>query len=167
MFSIKEDNMASITPTRESVFVRPAWPDEGPLLSALAMRSKAHWGYDDDFMDRCRDELTVTTPKIARSRFRVAQVGREIAGFCALSIEARDASVDDLFVAPDFIGVGVGRILMQDILEYARRHGIRLVHVEADPNAVDFYEREGFQVCGEVPSGSIPGRKLPLMELRF
>lgn len=159
--------MASAASMRESVFVRPAWPDEGPLLSALAMKSKAHWGYDDDFMERCRGELTVTVPRMARTRFRVAQVADEIAGFCALSIDDRDASVESLFVAPRFIGAGIGRILMQDILEYARRHGIRLVHVEADPHAVDFYEQEGFQLCGEVPSGSIPGRKLPLLELRF
>ncbi len=159
--------MGSYAPPSKAIFVRPAWPDEGPALSALAMKAKAYWGYDDDFMERCRAELTVTLPKIARKHFRVAQIDDELAGFSALSISARYASLDNLFVAPRFIGAGVGRRLMQDVLDYARRHGIRHVHVEADPNAVDFYKRQGFHVCGEVPSISIPGRKLPLMELKF
>lgn len=159
--------MASIARQREPVFIRPAWPDEGPILSALAMASKAHWGYDGDFMELCRAELTVTLPQLARNRFRVAQVGEILAGFSGLSVDGRHATVDDFFVAPSFIGEGVGQKLMRDLLEYSRRHGIRLVHVEADPNAVGFYEGEGFHICGEVPSMSIPGRKLPLMERRF
>jgi hypothetical protein len=34
--------------------IRPARPDEATDLSALAMRSKAYWGYDDDFLRACR-----------------------------------------------------------------------------------------------------------------
>jgi hypothetical protein len=30
--------------------IRPARPDEAEALTALFYRSKAHWGYDDDFM---------------------------------------------------------------------------------------------------------------------
>jgi len=34
------------------------------LLSNLAFRSKAHWGYSDEFMAACRDELTYSSEKI-------------------------------------------------------------------------------------------------------
>lgn len=36
-----------------------------------------------------------------------------------------------------------------------------------DPDAVPFYEAMGARHAGAVPSGSIPGRMLPLMELRL
>lgn len=159
--------MASITPREKRVFVRPAWPDEGPVLSALAFDAKAHWGYDAAFMERCRDELTITQARIWRERIRVAEVNGEIAGFASLNVGMGRADVEDVFVRPRFIGTGVGHLLINDLLQYACRHGIALINVEADPNATGFYTRQGFSLCGEVPSGSIPERMLPLMEMRF
>lgn len=159
--------MASFAHPSKAISVRPAWPDEGPALSALAMEAKAHWGYDADFMELCRPELTVTRNTIGRERVRAAEAAGELVGFSWLRIDERKAWVENLFVRPAFIGRGVGHLLIRELLDYTRRHGIRLVHVEADPNATGFYESEGFSLCGEVPSGSIPGRMLPLMELRF
>lgn len=159
--------MGSFAPPSKTVFVRPAWTDEGPALSALAMEAKAHWGYDDDFMESCRAELTVTLNQIGRHRVRVAEAVGELVGFSSLRVSDGKASVENLFVRPGFIGMGVGHLLMRELLDYSRRHGIPLVQVEADPNAAEFYESEGFSLCGEVPSGSIPGRMLPLMEQRL
>ncbi|MDZ4380206.1 MAG: GNAT family N-acetyltransferase [Parvibaculum sp.] len=152
---------------RQPLLIRPVLPDECEALSALAQASKAHWGYDDEFMENCRDELRVTPRKIARFRMRVAQAGREIAGFSAMRYHDDAADVEEFFVAPDYIGTGIGHRLMQDMLDHARRHGVHRVRVEADPNATGFYESEGFDICGETPSGSIPGRKLPLMERKI
>lgn len=159
--------MASLTPPRKRVMLRPAWPDEGPVLSDIAMKSKAHWGYDDVFMERCRDELTITRARIARERIRVAEVDGVAAGFSSMNALPGKASVEDLFVLPAFIGSGIGHLLINDLLHHALRHGIRLLHVESDPNATAFYARQGFTHCGEVASHSIPERKLPLMEIRF
>jgi len=159
--------MASTALRRKRVMVRPAWPDEGPALSKLAMKSKAHWGYDAAFMESCRDELTVTHRRIGRERFRVAEIDGKVAGFASMTVTVGKAEVGDVFVDPKFIRSGVGHLLINDLLQYACRHGIPMIHVEADPNATEFYTRQGFAQTGEVPSGSIPGRKLPLMELHF
>ena len=48
------------------VIFRLAHPAEAPLLSDLALRSKRHWGYDDDFMNRCRPQLMVDPDQITR-----------------------------------------------------------------------------------------------------
>ena len=37
----------------------------------------------------------------------------------------------------------------------------------ADPNAAGFYERNGAVRIGEAPSDAVPGRLLPLYELRL
>ncbi len=84
-----------------STHVRPARPGEAPRLSQLALRSKAYWGYDAEFLDRCRGELEVRSEQLAALR----------------------------------------------------------------ANAVQFYSRQGARQVGEVPSGSIPGRLLPLLAL--
>jgi hypothetical protein len=38
--------------------VRRALPSEATVLTALARRSKAHWGYSEEFMRSCENELT-------------------------------------------------------------------------------------------------------------
>ncbi|MDO8288570.1 MAG: GNAT family N-acetyltransferase [Parvibaculum sp.] len=159
--------MAPISLKKKRTMLRLAWPDEGPALSALAMLSKAHWGYDTDFMNRCRDELTITQGKIGRERVRVAEVGGKVAGFASMAVLGGKAEVGDIFVHPKFMSSGIGHLLINDLLQYALRHGISSVHVEADPNAKDFYTKQGFSQCGEAPSGSIAGRMLPLMEMNF
>ena len=40
--------------------LRAARPEEAAAISALALRSKAHWGYDEAFLAACRAELTWT-----------------------------------------------------------------------------------------------------------
>ncbi|MGV8997082.1 MAG: GNAT family N-acetyltransferase [Parvibaculaceae bacterium] len=159
--------MASISPRNKRVFIRPAWTDEGPALSALAIIAKAHWGYDEDFMERCRKELTVTQSRIGRERVRVAEVGGKLAGFASLSMRTGTAEVGDVFVHPTFTRTGIGHLLINDLLHYALRHGISKVRVEADPNAADFYAKQGFSQNGMAPSHSIAGRMIPLMEMHF
>jgi hypothetical protein len=44
-------------PRSVTTIIRPAQADEVEALTALALRSKAHWGYDDAFMEACRAEL--------------------------------------------------------------------------------------------------------------
>ena len=41
-----------------SVNIRPVNAFEAQLISKLAIRSKAYWGYDEKFMDSWVDELS-------------------------------------------------------------------------------------------------------------
>ncbi|MYS01695.1 MULTISPECIES: GNAT family N-acetyltransferase, partial [unclassified Streptomyces] len=70
-----------------------------------------------------------------------------------------------MFVEPDAIGQGVGRLLFGHAREQARRLGFTLLTIDADPNAEPFYTAMGAVRVGAVPSGSVPGRMLPLLEL--
>ena len=36
--------------------IRRALSNESELLTEIAYNSKAYWGYDDKYMDRCRNE---------------------------------------------------------------------------------------------------------------
>ena len=143
--------------------MRAARPDEAAHLSALAMRSKAHWGYGDDFMAACRAELTVAASDIAS--VRVCESDGGVAGFYCLRVAAGIAEVELLFVAPERIGHGHGRILWADLMERAERFGASEIRVTSDPRAEGFYRAMGCVPIGEEPSASIPGRSLPRLAL--
>ena len=145
--------------------LRAPSPDEAELLTDLCLRSKAVWGYDADFMQACRAELTIRPADLAQDVFRVALVGDEIVGVAQIAVAGDDAELAKLFVAPGTIGTGVGKILFIWAADEARRHGAKQLWIEADPDAAAFYRRMGATDAGSVPSGSIPGRFLP--RLRF
>ena len=69
-----------------------------------------------------------------------------------------------LFVDPPAIGSGAGRLLYRHVLETAGRLGFTRLTIDADPYAEPFYLAMGARRIGTAPSGSIPGRMLPLLE---
>lgn len=151
-----------------SITIREATLTETTELSALAVRSKGHWGYSTEFLDACREELSVDPAKLATRRYEchVAVDGATILGFYALEELSMTAfELDALFVDPSAIGKGVGRELLQHaILRLAARGAERLV-IQGDPHAADFYEAAGGRLVGTRESGSIPGRQLPMYEI--
>jgi GNAT superfamily N-acetyltransferase len=57
------------------------------------------------------------------------------------------ALLDELYVAPDRRGGGIGSAIVDHLLTWARRHDVGLVEInvdEADVDAQRFYERHGF-----------------------
>ena len=155
-------------PRRDALRLRDARPDEAALLSELARRSKAYWGYDDAFMLACRDELTWTHDEIAArpAAFVVAEANATVVGFYALAIAAgSDFELDALFVEPAWIGRGAGRALIEHARRRAAALGARRLAIQGDPHAERFYLAAGAVPAGYRESGSIPGRELPLFVL--
>ncbi|HEV2069674.1 MAG TPA: GNAT family N-acetyltransferase [Acidimicrobiales bacterium] len=143
--------------------LRLARPDEARLLTELALRSKRYWGYDEAFLEVCRDELRLSTEEVSRLHVTVAENddGR-VVGFYALGDATHhEADVSFFFVDPDVIGTGVGRILFADLVEAARSAGFSRFRIDSDPGAAGFYERMGAVFVGNVPAPSVPGRLLP------
>jgi hypothetical protein len=68
----------------ESWRIRRARSDEAELLSALAIRSKAVWGYSAEFMERCRPVLTLTPEYVDTHPVHVITSANEVAGFYSL-----------------------------------------------------------------------------------
>lgn len=147
--------------------LRPPLEAELPAASELCLRSKAHWGYDSDFMQACRKELTLKTEDLTTSLVTLALSNETIVGVAQLSLAVREAELDKLFVEPRWIGHGIGRVLFDWSIQNARKIGARTMRVTADPDAVPFYEKMGFERFGEEPSGSIPGRVLPVFRLQL
>ena len=146
------------------IALRPARPGEKPALDALCFRAKAHWGYDADFMARSRDALRVPDTAIRAGLAFVAADADRPLGVAALTIETPDiALLDLLFVEPAMIGIGAA--LFELAAATARAVGAIRLDIHADPFAAGFYDRMGARRIGDVPSGVIPGRLLPLYRL--
>lgn len=127
------------------------------------MRSKAHWGYDDAFMDACREELSLSLTQLMSDNLRVLECDGEIVGTVEVVVDGDTAELYKLFVDPKSIGSGAGRILYDWATKRARRLNARFMLIDADPDACGFYQHMGAKIIGKVPSGSIAGRFLPLL----
>ncbi len=146
--------------------IRRAQPEEADALTALATRAKAHWGYDAAFMDRVADGMTLSSADIEAHHVWVLEVGAEVVGFCRV-LPGDPAELEDMWVEPDAMGAGHGRRLFDHAVSVARAAGASALELDADPNAVGFYERMGVERVGETPSTLLPGRALPRMRIRL
>jgi N-acetylglutamate synthase-like GNAT family acetyltransferase len=144
--------------------LRPARAEEAQALSQLALRSKAHWGYSQEFIDACRDELSYSAADILspHMEFVVLEAAGVYVGFYALQrLSQTDIELDALFVTPTCIGRGFGRRLLEDAQRAAAKRGAIRLTIQGDPNAEQFYLAAGARRTGATESASVPGRLLP------
>jgi SAM-dependent methyltransferase len=144
--------------------IRPARSDEGPLLSRLALHAKAHWGYDEEFLEAARDALTIDAETIATSSIFVLERKGTAIGFHGLAGEPPEGVLEWLFVEPHSIGRGYGRMLWEDALARARVAGFAELLIESDRFAEPFYLAMGAIKVGETPS-TVDGAPLPLLKI--
>jgi GNAT superfamily N-acetyltransferase len=155
---------------RPTFHIRPARVEEASSLSDLCFRSKAVWGYDVGFMALMPAALGVAGEDIAAGDVWVATAADgQIAGVVALAPGDGPGTLDlnKLFIEPCHIRSGVGRALLAHAIAEAQRRGAARLTILADPNAAGFYERNGAVRIGEAPSDAVPGRVLPLYEVRL
>jgi GNAT superfamily N-acetyltransferase len=147
-----------------TITIRDSESKDALAISQLALRAKGHWGYDAAFLETCRSELTWTEADCNDGGIFIAEdtQGR-LVGFFQVSGSGSAGELEALFVDPPSIGIGLGRKLLLEALQEARRNGWKRVCLDADPFAVSFYQKFGAKIIGATPSGSIPGRTLPRM----
>ena len=147
--------------------IRPTRPEEAALLSDLALRSQACWGYAPDFLERAIPALAIDTADITRRQAFVAERAGGVFGFYCLEGTAPEFGLGLVFVAPEHTGIGVGATLFEHAkMEVRRRQGTALL-IESNPNAEAFYVRMGAEHIADVPSESEAGRRLPLLRLQL
>lgn len=146
-----------------SRLIRPARPDEADALAALAVRSKAHWSYPADVLARFARSLGLTPDVVEVNDVWVLERDARVCGFYTLLHRGAHAVLDDLWLDPDEIGRGSGRLLFDHAVARATAAGARTLEWDADPHAAGFYERMGAVTVGRVDSPW--GRAQPVMRL--
>ena len=99
-----------------------------------------------------------TTPRWSRRQFEeelerliVAEMDGRLAGYAGLSSLPPDAQITTIAVHPEFVRRGVGRLLLDALLDAARKLGCSRAQLEvSDENApaLRLYESAGFRVVG-------------------
>jgi GNAT superfamily N-acetyltransferase len=145
--------------------IRRARPDEAAALRALAHRSKAHWPYSAEFLEKARPFLTLDARDVEDSQVWVLEVDGEIGGWHRVTQHGPRAELEDLWLEPAYIGGGMGRLLFEHAAALARREGAEHMDWDAEPYAEGFYRAMGGEEIGRTPSEVIAGRTLPRMRL--
>jgi GNAT superfamily N-acetyltransferase len=148
----------------DELVIRPARAGEAPALTELAIRSKAHWGYDVAFIEKVRPLLTFSEQDLVASPVYVLDAGGTAIGMYRLTGTPPSGELEDLWLDPDAIGHGHGRRLFAHALATASELGFDELTIEADPNAEGFYAAMGAARAGERRSPS--GRTLSLLQVR-
>jgi len=128
------------------VEIRSARARERNALDALHQRSSYVWKEDRANLDAHPDALGVAPEAIAEGRVRVALgAGNQFLGFSVVDRHAGGVcELDDLFVDPAFMRQGIGRALVEDVVERAVLAGCGQLTVVAHPRNFPFYEAVGF-----------------------
>jgi len=148
--------------------IRRANPNEAQHLCALAIRSKAYWGYSKEFMESCLDELLIPKENLENDKFHyfVSEYKDKVVGYYALENQNNyHFELEALFVEPNFIGQGIGKALITHAKKIASDFGASTIFIQGDPNAKRFYQAAGGTLIGEKESASIPGRFLPTFKI--
>ncbi|OEH91707.1 GNAT family N-acetyltransferase [Bacillus solimangrovi] len=143
--------------------IREALFEDAYALSDIALRSKAHWDYSEDFIEACREDLTITGQYIRQNDVYILDGVEGIIGFFTFE-RGESNSLDFFYINPDFIGKGFGKTLWEYMIKKAQELDINSFTIDSDPNAKGFYERMGAKQIGETPSTVFKGRMLPLMK---
>jgi GNAT superfamily N-acetyltransferase len=145
---------------------RLAYPHEAPILTEIALAAKRHWGYPEGWISQWAPMLTFSAADLVQAEVITAVVDEEITGFYRLSVQGRRASLDDLWVRPEWMGRGLGRALFQHARANAGAAGASTLEIESDPNARGFYEKMGaHQVREHATELEGLSRILPVLEI--
>jgi ribosomal protein S18 acetylase RimI-like enzyme len=131
--------------------IRDARPDEALALEALQRRSSEVWEEYRAQLAANPDAIEPPHRAIADGRVRIAvdALGRRLGFSVVLPVRGGRCELDDLFVEPDSMGLGIGRLLVDDVVTRAAAAGASHLDVIANPNALGFYERLGFGITGQ------------------
>lgn len=150
-----------------SILLRAPRPGEYQQLDALCRRSKATWGYDEAFLDQCRDVLQVNRDLAETGLVIVAERRGTVVGVAQIECDGDSAELDLMFVEPDASRAGIGRRLFGWATQTATERGAKSLKILSDPGARPFYEAMGAEFVAMAPSDAIENRELPLLSLRL
>ena len=132
---------------------RPATADDVDAIERLQMDAIRH-GTGDHYEAEAREAWAAAfnregfSEKVEKHDVWIAEVEGQMRGY--VSLDAATQEVDSVYVAPEAAGQGIGRGLMEHILEVAREHRLANVWLDASKNSIPFYESLGFVATDEV-----------------
>jgi len=137
--------------TMHNVLIRPAVMSERQAPELLQRRASLYNPGDREALLDNPDAIELPLDQIAAGQVFVAERDGAIVGFSAvLPREDPEMDLDGLFVEPHLWGHGIGRLLVEYCVVFARAQGSAALHVVGNPHAEGFYRACGFEMLGTV-----------------
>ncbi|MFG4004346.1 GNAT family N-acetyltransferase [Flavobacterium aquidurense] len=147
--------------------IQKAIPSDHEILTQITKKSKAYWGYSNEQIEIWAQFLTVSKEYIETNPVYNLVAEDQIVGYYSFFHESENTiKLDNLFVLPEFIGKGFGKVLMNDFLLRIQDQNVQKIVLNSESNAEIFYAKFGFIKVGQIET-SIKDRYLPVMELRI
>lgn len=135
--------------TPDSERITTAAPADREALEALMRRSSEVWPAYREQLAAHPEVIVVPDEQLAAGFVRAAYDAEGyLVGFSAVEPHDHDAgwALDGLFVDPLSLGIGIGRALLEDVIDGLREPGAPYLSVISGPESQGFYETVGFTV---------------------
>ena len=147
------------------MIIEKANADDAEILTKLTFDGKAFWGFSKEQLSEWTELLTVTPDYVRENSVYKLVLDSEIAGYYSyIIINENEIKLDNLFLFQKYIGKGLGNQMMKDFLSKAEKLKPKIISLDAEPNAENFYKKFGFITFNKKES-VIKGRFLPKMRL--
>jgi GNAT superfamily N-acetyltransferase len=131
--------------------IRTAGIADREALEALQRRASLSNPGDREALLAHPDAIELPLDQISAGHVFVAEQDATIVGFSAvLPRHDPDMDLDGLFVEPELWSRGIGRLLVEHCVVFARAQGSSALHVVGNPHAQGFYIACGFELLGHV-----------------
>lgn len=147
--------------------VRDDLPDINDILNEAIRNTTANWSYHERSMEDAR--VWFDAHGAPGRPLLVAEEDGRIVGYgCLSAFRGKDGywpvAENSVYIHRDYRGRGVGRLLMELLIDLAREAGLRVITawVDADnQDSIAFHERLGFKKVGTMAGiGEKFGRRL-------
>ena len=134
-------------------------------INELFYKSKAFWGYDENYMNKFMSHFGLTEDYLMTNAVYLNRQDKKLLGFYSFVIDGKELKLDCFFINPDYIRQGIGTRLWahccHTVKETYKRNRFILF---SDPHAEKFYMKMGCKKIGTHES-SIGGNKyIPILE---
>jgi N-acetylglutamate synthase-like GNAT family acetyltransferase len=101
------------------VSIRKAQPEEASALRDIIHQANRHWGYPENWIDHSQSDFVLSATFICSNEVYVAEESGRLLGFYSLATD--QIKVEQLWIAPAYLGTGIGKELFLHAMEKTAR----------------------------------------------
>lgn len=116
------------------------------------MSGKFYWNYPEEYYEIWKEKLKITPKYIEKNIVFVAEEKGFIYGYFSIAKDEKDIFwLNRLFIETKYIKCKIGTQLIKFCKDYCIQNNIPYLNILSDPNAKDFYEKNGAKYVDKIP----------------
>ncbi|MCJ7690215.1 MAG: GNAT family N-acetyltransferase [Clostridiaceae bacterium] len=133
------------------------------MLTHIDIESESFWEYDSDHIEKFKSVYKVTEEFISNNSTFVIEKEENIVGFYGFIIKNNEPSLEYLYIKPQYINKGYGKLLWNHMVAKCKKNNIRKFSLVTSLQAKEFYTKMGAVQVAEIESLVQKGNKIPLL----